>query len=106
MNTVFRSDESTQPDEKAEPLKAVDLNSYTGTYKMTGLPFEEVTVSVKDGKLVMDAGGQTGELKPMASEDTFDADGRATIIFTRSEDKMVTGLKLQAMGAGFDGEKK
>ncbi|HYG41277.1 MAG TPA: ThuA domain-containing protein [Cytophagales bacterium] len=106
MNTVFRSNDSNQPNEKADPVKAADLNSYAGTYKMTGLPFEQVVVSVKDGKIIMEAGGQTGELTPTATEDTFDADGRATIIFTRSEDKKVTGLKLQAMGASFDGEKK
>ena len=60
-------------------VEAVDLNDYAGKYKMTGLPFPFVEVSVKDGKVMMKAGEQGGEIKPMSEEDKFDADGKATI---------------------------
>ncbi|HEY9048739.1 MAG TPA: ThuA domain-containing protein [Ohtaekwangia sp.] len=85
---------------------ASDLNIYTGKYKMTGLPFPFVEVSVKEGKLMMDAGGQVGEIKPTDTADKFDADGRATILFIRNGDKKVTTLKMDAMGFSFDGVKE
>ena len=37
-----------------------DLDDYAGKYKMTGLPFPYIEVSVKDGKLMMKAGEQGG----------------------------------------------
>jgi hypothetical protein len=96
----------------AEPTHAitvadpVDLNQYAGKYKFEGLPFEYVTIAVKDGKLTIDTGTDSGELTPMKEEDSFDAAGQATLIFMRDADKKVTGLTLKAQGFDFAGKKE
>ncbi len=105
LGTEFKTDDAGVV-QAVQKTTAVDLNNYTGKYKMTGLPFSHVEVSVKDGKLMMNAGGQEGEIKPMGEEDKFDADGKATILFIRDEKKKVNKLKMEAMGFGFDGVKE
>ena len=72
---------------------------------MTGLPFPFITISNKDGKLMMDADGQVGEIKPTATADVFDADGKAVITFLRDDTGKVTKLKMDAMGFSFEGTK-
>jgi cytochrome c len=106
-NTEFKSSATgTTSNVVAESAPAADLNAYAGKYKMTGLPFEYVTVSVKEGKLMMDANGQTGELTAMAEADTFDASGQAKITFVRGDNKQVSKLKLDAQGFSFEGVKE
>ena len=106
FNTEFKSDEATAVAPAATTVAPVDLNDYAGKYKMTGLPFPFVEVSVKEGKVMMQAGEQGGEIKPTGEEDKFDADGKATILFIRDEKKKVTKLKMEAMGFSFDGVKE
>ncbi len=91
-----------------KPLETVktSLADYIGKYKMQGLPFEYIGISVKDGKVIMDAGGQAGEVSPMDTPDKFDASGRATIQFIRDDAKKVTGMKMEAMGMNFEGKKE
>jgi cytochrome c len=105
LNTTFKSNDATSAGATNTPAAPIDLSSFAGKYKMTGLPFEYITVSVKEGKLVSDAGGQMAELKATRSPDTFDADGKATFIFLRDEKKVVTKLRMEAMGFSFDGDK-
>ncbi|TAH19096.1 MAG: cytochrome C [Cytophagales bacterium] len=83
-----------------------DLSHYAGKYKMTGLPFEHIVVSVKEGKLMLEAGGQGGEVKPTNTPDKFDADGKATLLFIRDDSKKVIKLKMEAMGFNFEGQKE
>lgn len=104
MNTTFKSGEDMNT-VQAGTATNNDLNAFTGRYKMTGLPFEYVVIAVKEGKLIMDANGQTGELTPTGA-DTFDAGGKATITFVRDDRKNVTGLKMDAMGFSFAGTKE
>jgi cytochrome c len=82
------------------------LNAYAGKYKMTGLPFDYMTVSVKDGKLLLDANGQIGEIKPTSTPDTYDADGKAVLTFLRDDKKAVNKVKMDAMGFTFEGLKE
>ena len=49
---------------KAQVLPKADLNDYVGKYKMTGLPFPYIEVSIQDGKLNMKAGEQAGRGDP------------------------------------------
>ena len=72
---------------------------------MTGLPFEYITISEDDGKLMMDANGQNGVLTS-AGPDTFDGGGKAMIQFLRDDKKVVTKLKMDAMGFSFEGIKE
>lgn len=103
MNTQFKS--GSAPAITAKPAGPVDLQSYAGKYIMTGLPFPHIDVMVKEGKLFMNAGGQEGEITPIG-EDTFDAAGRAKIIFIRDDQKKVVKLKMDAMGMSFEGPKE
>jgi hypothetical protein len=84
----------------------VDLTQYVGKYKMEGLPFEYITIAVKDGKLTINTGTEEGALTPLKDADSFDADGRATFKFTRNADKKVTGVTLDAQGNVFEGKKE
>ena len=79
---------------------------YSGKYKMTGLPFDYMEISVKDGKVWSSAGSQAGELKPTGTPDKFDANGQAMILFVRDEKNKVVKLKIEAMGASFEGNKE
>jgi cytochrome c len=102
MNTVFKtSDAETQTVQKEAPK--ADLNAYVGKYKMTGLPFPYIEVSMQDGALFMKAGEQGGAITPMDGPDKFDAGGKATILFVRDERKRVSKLQMEAMGFKFEG---
>ena len=72
---------------------------------MTGLPFENIEVSVKEGKLIVAAGDQAGEVTPLAEPDKFDAAGQAVLHFVRDAQGKVTQIKLIASGVSFDGQK-
>ncbi len=105
MNTMFKTGEMIK-NQGTMSLPAADHNAYTGKYKMTGLPFPYIEISVKDDKLIMDAGGQISEIKPTEEQDLFDADGKATLTFIRNGEKKVDKLKMNAMGFTFDGTKE
>lgn len=86
---------------------SADLNQYVGKYKFEGLPFEYITIGVKDGKLTIDTGSEVGELTPVRdATDKFDASGRATLKFNRDENQKIIGLTLDAQGMSFDGKKE
>jgi cytochrome c len=106
MNTSFKTAGADNIQNVSAETPKADLNDYTGKYKMTGLPFPYIEVSVQDGKLYMKAGEQGGAVTPMSEADKFDADGKATLLFIRDEKKKVTGLKMEAMNFKFDGVKE
>ncbi len=87
-------------------LAKTNIEDYAGKYKMTGLPFDYIEVSVKDGKVIMDAGGNSGEVTPTDTPDKYDASGRAMLQFVRGADKKVATLKMEAMGMSFEGKKE
>lgn len=106
MGLQFKAEAAPEMSKPTEVAPTNDLAAYAGKYKMTGLPFDYIDVSVKDGKLVMDAGGQGGEVKPTGTPDKFDADGKATIVFVRDDTGKVAKIKLDAMGMSFEGKKE
>ena len=103
LNTTFKSNASTVGAKGT--ITTSDLKAFVGKYKMTGLPFEYITISVDDGKLMMDANGQNGALAS-TGPDTFDSGGKAIIRFLRDDKKVVTKLKMDAMGFSFEGIKE
>ena len=105
-DTEFKTDDGIGLQNIQPAPAATNLNDYAGKYTMTGLPFPFIEISVKDGKLFIDAGGQTGEIKPTGEEDKFDANGKATILFIRDEKKKIAKVKMDAMGFSFDGVKE
>jgi cytochrome c len=106
MNTTFKMGEAGNDQNVQADVSKIDLNDYVGKYKMTGLPFPYIEVSVQDGKLTMKAGEQGGEISPTGEADTFDAGGKATLLFIRDDKKNVAKLQMEAMGFKFDGEKE
>jgi len=106
LNTNFKTaDEAPAQEVKKEDVK-VDLNDYVGKYKMTGLPFPYIEVSIQDAKLYMKAGEQGGAVNPTNDADKFDANGQATLQFIRDDKKKVIKLKLEAMNMVFEGTKE
>ncbi|QJD81033.1 DUF3471 domain-containing protein [Spirosoma rhododendri] len=86
---------------------SIDLNQYVGKYKFEGLPFEFVTIAVKDGQLTIDTGSEAGAMTPIKNTlDAFDAAGRATLTFKRDDTRKVTGVTLDAQGRSFEGKKE
>ncbi|GHB78291.1 hypothetical protein [Persicitalea jodogahamensis] len=85
---------------------ANSMAAYAGQYKMEGLPFETMEIKSVDGKLIINAMGDEGELTPLSAPDQFDAAGRATLKFTRNAGGQVTGVTLDAQGQSFGGVKK
>ncbi|WP_019991282.1 hypothetical protein [Rudanella lutea] len=86
---------------------SVDLNQYAGKFKFEGLPFEYLTIAVKEGKLTVSTGEETGELTPIKdTPDAYDAAGRAKLQFVRDENKKVKGISLDAQGMIFEGKKE
>jgi cytochrome c len=83
-----------------------ELGAYVGKYKMSGLPFEEIDVTLKAGKLHVRAGGNEGDLNPGKEADAFEGDGGSVFTFGRSPDKKVTSLTLRAQGFSFEGVKQ
>jgi len=106
MNTIFKTGDTSSIQNMPIETTKTDLNDYIGKYKMAGLPFPYIEVSVQDGKLYMKAGEQGGAVKPMNEADKFDADGKATLLFIRDEKRKVTKLQMEAMNFKFDGVKE
>ena len=102
LNTEFKLEGEAKIAASNVTYTADELATYAGKYKMDGLPFPYIEVSLKDGKLIMDAGGQAGPINPTPAKDKFDADGRATITFLR-ENQKVSRLSMEAMGFRFEG---
>lgn len=81
-----------------------DPQEYVGSYTMTGLPFEKVVVSDKDGKLRYAAGEYEGEFMEVSGKpDTYSANGEATVIFVRNAAGKVEKIKLEIQGQSFEG---
>jgi cytochrome c len=105
MNTSFKTD-ALGNQVKPQAADVADLNDYIGKYKMTGLPFPYIEVSIQDGKLHTKAGEQAGDISPAGETDKFSSSQGATIQFNRDSNKKVVGLKLDASGFSFEGVKE
>ena len=106
MNTTFKTGETTNQAAPAAQLKTAANDDYIGRYKVTGLPFPYIDVSVQDGKLFMKAGEQGGAIMPTDTKDKFDASGQAVIVFVRDEKNKVIKLQGDANGFKFEGVKE
>ena len=84
-----------------------DLSEYAGKYKFEDLPFEFLEIKFLDGKLMVDAGGQGGEIKKEeGSVDVFKTeDGAAKFTFKRNDEKKITKITLDYQGTIFEGTK-
>lgn len=81
-----------------------DNQEYVGAYTMTGLPFEKVIVSDKDGKLHYVAGEYEGDFMEVSGKaDTYSANGEATVTFMRNAAGKVEKIKLEIQGESYEG---
>ena len=81
-----------------------DNQEYVGVYTMTGLPFEKVIVSDKDGKLHYVAGEYEGDFTEVSGKpDTYSANGEATVTFVRNTAGKVEKIKLEVQGESYEG---
>ena len=106
LNTTFKTADSTSTQNVQAAATKVDLNDYAGKYKMTGLPFPYIEVTVQDGKLMMKAGEQGGPVSATDEADKFDAGGQAALLFIRDEKNKVIKLQMEAMKMKFEGVKE
>ena len=89
-------------------LDTVAAKSYVGKYKMKDAPFEEIIVTLQNGKLNGEAVGQgSAELAPTKEADIFEVVGYdGKLEFVRNENKVVAKLKLTMQGSTMEGDKQ
>lgn len=93
------------------PVAAIDTvaaKAYVGKYKVKEGPFEELIVSIQNGKLFGEAVGQgSAELAPTKEVEIFDVLGYGgTVEFIRDEKKNVVKVKLSIQGSVIEAEKQ
>lgn len=77
-------------------------------YKYEGLPFDYMTISVKDGKLYFFGGEYAGFLTPLKDKkDVFDAaNGEALFTFIRNSENKVADLQIDYQGLSLTGRRE
>ena len=82
---------------------APNLADYAGKYKMTGMPFEYIEITPKNGRLHIKAGTNEGELTPGTQPDEFKGDNGTVFSFGRGADQKPASLALKVQGMTFNG---
>lgn len=104
--TLKTSAQTTKPADST-PFSIADSASFTGKYKYEGLPFEYMTISVKDGKLYYSGGEYSGSLDPITNKkDVFDANGNAVFTFLRNSANKVTDMQIDYQGQSYMGKRE
>ena len=99
--------QSTKTPETNTPFTIADSAAYVGKYKYEGLPFDYMTIRVKDGKLHYEGGEYNGFLLPVKDKKgVFDASGVALFSFFRNEQNEVVELNIDYQGQSFSGKKE
>ncbi len=106
FNTVFKTADAGTSQNVQIDVRRTNLNEYAGKYKMTGLPFSYIEVSVNGEKLMMKAGENNDIITSTDAADKFDAGGKATLLFIRDEKNKVIRLQIEAGGSRFEGNKE
>ena len=105
---VFASKASAQTSKDTIPVFSIaDSASFTGKYKLEGLPFEYMEIHVKEGKLYYSGGEYSGSLDPVKDKkDAFDASGEAFFTFLRNNENKVEKLKIDYQGQSYLGKRE
>lgn len=107
MCTLSASAQTSTPSGSGSVFEISDSATYIGKYKYEGLPFDYMTVSVKEGKLYFFGGEYAGFLTPVKDKkDVFDANGEALFTFHRNSDKKVADLQIDYQGQSFMGKRE
>jgi hypothetical protein len=104
LNAPAQTTKTTEP---ASVFTIADSATFIGNYKYEGMPFEYMTVTVKEGKLFYSGGEYSGFLDPLKDKkDAFDASGAAVFTFVRNTEKKVTDLQIDYQGQTFTGKRE
>ena len=107
LTTLKATAHTTKTPETNIPFTIADSAAYTGKYKYEGLPFEYMTVRVREGKLYYKGGEYSGFLQPVKDKkDAFDASGAALFTFFRNAQKEVVELNIDYQGQAFLGRRE
>ncbi|WP_247237204.1 DUF3471 domain-containing protein [Telluribacter sp. SYSU D00476] len=89
---------------RKEMASAAALTDYVGKYKMEGLDFDLLTLTLKDGQIHFHADTVQGVFTPVAGKaDTFDAEGQAMVKFERNAQGKVSKIVVDTQGRTFSG---
>lgn len=84
-----------------------DSSAFIGKYKMEGVGFDYIEVTVKDSSLFFSGGEYAGVLTPlMDKKDTFDALGQAVFAFMRNAAGEVELVRIDYSGGQYEGKKE
>ena len=108
LGTLSASAQTSTPSGSGPVFEISDSATYIGKYKYEGLPFDYMTVSVKEGKLYFFGGEYAGFLAPVKDKkDVFDAaNGEALFTFRRNSENKVTDLQIDYQGDSFMGKRE
>ena len=94
IDLEFQMSQSASGSPKTATIQAIPsgpsaqkLDVYAGKYKMSGLPFEYIDVTSKEGRLFMKAGDNEGELTSGSEADEFKGGSGSVFKFGRGADK-------------------
>ena len=100
------SAQTTRPTDSTLVFKIADSATYTGKYKYEVLPFDYMTITVKDNQLYFFGGEYSGFLLPVKNrKDAFDAHGQALFTFLRNDDGKVNDLQIDYQGQQYTGKR-
>lgn len=105
---AFSFEVSAQTTSTTAATDTVAAKAYVGKYKVKEGPFEELIVSIQNGKLFGEAVGQgSAVLAPTKEADIFEVVGYdGKIEFVRNDAKVVVKAKLSIQGNVIESEKQ
>jgi alpha-L-rhamnosidase len=92
---------------RENPNESGDISEYTGKYKVESGMVDMIEVTVRDGKLILSAYSNKGELYPVRGEtDRFtDANG-SVVTFHRNAGGKVETIRVEVIGMTYEGKKE
>jgi cytochrome c len=87
-------------------LSQKELQEFVGKYKVSGLPFEFLVISIQGGKLQIQAGESKGILRPSQKDDRFEEDNGTVLDFGRDSSNQVVKITMKTSGFEFEGKKQ
>lgn len=105
---AFSFEVSAQTISTTTAIDTVAAKVYVGKYKVKEGPFEDLIISIQNGKLFGEAVGQgSAVLEPTKEANIFDVIGYdGTIEFVKNDSKIVIKAKLTMQGNVIEAEKQ
>ena len=103
------SAQTTKVTDSIPAFSIADSAAFIGDYKYEGLPFDYMTVSVKDGKLFYSGGEYSGSLNPDSTsgkKDVFDGLDSSVFTFLRDGENKIITLQIDYQGQTYLGKKE